>query len=122
MAPGEISRQRWPSVVAHRGASATFPENTLEAFEGAITAGADVVELDVRLTADGTPVVMHDADVSATTDGHGFVHTFSLSELRRLRVGGTEAGVPTLAEALEALSGRCGVNVEVRNVPGEPAF
>ena len=51
-------------VVAHRGASADQPENTLEAFDAAIDAGADVIELDVRLSSDGVPVVMHDADVS----------------------------------------------------------
>ena len=75
-------------MVAHRGASSTYPENTLEAFEGAIAAGADAVELDVRLTADGIPVVMHDLDVAATTDGHGFVHTMTLADLKRLDASG----------------------------------
>ena len=112
-------------MVAHRGASALFPENTLAAFEGAIQAGADYIELDVRLTADGVPVIMHDADVGIRTNGSGFVHTFSLRELKRLDASGglgPAVGVPTLAEALDLLSGQAGVNIEIKNMPGEPSF
>jgi glycerophosphoryl diester phosphodiesterase len=119
----------WPIVVGHRGASAEFPENTLQSFEGAIEAGADVVELDVRLTADRVPVIMHDADVSATTNGSGFVHELTLSEIKRLNAGrgdgaahGVRAKVPTFREALELLTGRAGVNAEIKNMPGEPGF
>lgn len=114
-------------VVAHRGASATEPENTLAAFEAAIAAGADVVELDVRLSADGVPVVMHDATVSTTTDGSGFVHDLALAELKRLDASGGKGQrqeIPTLTEALDAI-GRfagAGVNLEIKNIPGEPAF
>jgi glycerophosphoryl diester phosphodiesterase len=118
-------RQTSPAVVAHRGASATFPENTLEAFEGAIAAGADVVELDVRLTSDGFPVILHDVDVGVRTNGSGFLHTLTLAEVKRLDASagvGPRVEVPTLAEALEVLSGRAGVNVEVKNLPGEPSF
>jgi glycerophosphoryl diester phosphodiesterase len=125
MVDANIPRQRWPSVVAHRGASATFPENTLESFEGAIAAGADIVELDVRLTADAVPVILHDADVAATTDGQGFVHTLTLAELKRLDASGgrgPRVEVPTLREALEVLTGRIGVDIEVKNLPGEPSF
>src|SRR5439155_21593183 len=102
MVPSEISRQTSPSVVAHRGASLAYPENTVEAFEGAIAAGADVVELDVRLTADGVPVILHDLDVGATTDGTGFVHTWTLADVKRLDASGgrgSRAEVPTLREA-----------------------
>lgn len=112
-------------MVAHRGASSTFPENTLEAFEGAIATGADAVELDVRLTLDGVPVIMHDIDVSATTDGEGFVHTMTLAQLKGLDASGGRGSrleVPTLQEALEVLTGRIGVDVEVKNLPGEPSF
>jgi glycerophosphoryl diester phosphodiesterase len=114
-------------VVAHRGASATEPENTLVAFEAAIAAGADVVELDVRLSADGVPVVMHDTTVSTTTDGSGFVHDLPLAELKRLDASGGRGQrqeIPTVAEALDAI-GRfpgAGVNLEIKNIPGEPAF
>jgi glycerophosphoryl diester phosphodiesterase len=113
-------------IVAHRGASAAQPENTLAAFEAALEAGADAVELDVRLTSDGVPIVLHDADVAAATDGSGFVHDMTLAEVKRLdasRGGGSgRAEVPTLAEVLEAVGDRGGVDVEIKNLPGEPAF
>ena len=121
----DSDRQNEPLVIGHRGASADHPENTLESFEGAIRAGADVVELDVRLTADGVAVIMHDADVSATTDGSGLVHQLSLAEIKRLdasRGRGPRAEVPTFAESLQTLAGRAGVDVEIKNMPGEPAF
>jgi glycerophosphoryl diester phosphodiesterase len=121
----QIERQKWPSVVAHRGASAIYPENTLESFQGAIDLGADAVELDVRMTSDGVPVIMHDLDVSNTTDGRGFVHELSLAQVKALdasRGQGPRAEVPTLAEALDLISGRVGVNIEIKNLPGEPAF
>jgi glycerophosphoryl diester phosphodiesterase len=125
MAGTNIGRQIWPIVVGHRGASASHPENTLPSFEGAIGAGADVVELDVRVTADGEAVVMHDLDVSVTTDGTGFVHELTLAQIKRLdasRGRGEPVHVPTFREALELLSGRVGVNAEIKNLPGEPAF
>jgi len=123
------SNAKWPIVVGHRGSSAAFPENTLPSFEAAIQAGADVVELDVRLTADGVPVVMHDPDVSHTTDGQGFVYEQTLVELKRLHARsrsddaqGGQAEVPTFRESLEVLSGRAGVDVEIKNMPGEASF
>jgi glycerophosphoryl diester phosphodiesterase len=102
-------------VVAHRGASVEQPENTIEAFEAAIDAGADAVEFDVRMTADGHAVVMHDPDVSRTTDGAGLVCEMTLEEIRKL-------GVPTVEEALACLSGRAAADIEIKNLPGEPGF
>jgi len=125
MAPSKIERQIWPVIVAHRGASAAHPENTIESFLAAIAEGADMVELDVRLTADEVPVVMHDLDVSRTTEGSGFVHQMSLKELKRLDASGGRARrseIPTLREALEALSGKVGLDIEIKNMPGEPSF
>ncbi len=106
-------------VVAHRGAPLDAPENTLEAFQLAIDLGADCVEFDVRLSADGVPLVLHDPDVDRTTDGHGLVRSMTLVEVKRLRIGDTE-GVPTLAEALAGLSGEVGADIEIKNIPGEP--
>ncbi|HET6792068.1 MAG TPA: glycerophosphodiester phosphodiesterase [Actinomycetota bacterium] len=108
-------RRARPMVVAHRGASVEQPENTITAFEAAIDAGADAVEFDVRMTADGHAVVMHDPDVSRTTDGRGLVAEMTLEENRTL-------GVPTLDEALRCLSGRAAVDIEIKNLPGEPDF
>jgi glycerophosphoryl diester phosphodiesterase len=104
-----------PMVVAHRGASVEQPENTITAFEAAIDAGADAVEFDVRMTADGHAVVMHDPDVSRTTEGRGLVAAMTLEENRTL-------GVPTLDEVLRCLSGRAAVDIEIKNLPGEPDF
>jgi glycerophosphoryl diester phosphodiesterase len=115
-----------PLVVAHRGASADHPENTLVAFEAAARAGADIVELDVRLTADGVPVVLHDEELSVTTDGRGPVQERTLSEVKRLDAsGGREPRqeVPTLAEALDVV-GRsgCGIDLEIKSFGGaDPA-
>jgi glycerophosphoryl diester phosphodiesterase len=120
-----FERQIRPLVVAHRGASVSHPENTLAAFEGAVEAGADIVELDVRLTADNVAVILHDLDVSATTDGSGFVHALTVGQVKRLdasRGQGSRVEVPTLREALELLSGRAGINIEIKNLPGEPSF
>ena len=114
----------FPMIVAHRGASSTHPENTLPAFAAALELGAPMVELDVRLTADGVPVVLHDPDVSRTTDGTGHVHELTAAQVAELN-GGSErdpAHVPRLAEVLELVSGRGGVAIEVKNIPGEPAF
>ena len=119
----------WPFsqvvVVAHRGDSAHVAENTAEAFESAIELGAEAVEFDVRMTSDGVAVVMHDADVARTTDGSGLVRSLTLAQVRRLRIelaGGGAAGVPTLQEALDLLSGRAAADIEIKNVPGEPDF
>jgi glycerophosphoryl diester phosphodiesterase len=114
-----------PLIVAHRGASTEFPENTTEAFESAVEAGADVIELDVRLSRDGIPVVMHDADVSRSTDGRGFVHQMTLRELKSLDAApgrAARAEVPTLREVLALASGRVGVDLEIKNIPGDPGF
>ncbi|HYH28231.1 MAG TPA: glycerophosphodiester phosphodiesterase family protein [Actinomycetota bacterium] len=108
-----------PLVIAHRGDSAHHPENTLAAFEAAEQAGADAVELDIRLTADGVPVVMHDPAVGAATDGEGAVHELTLEEIRRFDAGGGER-VPTLAEVLDRL--QIGLDLEIKNLPGEASF
>jgi glycerophosphoryl diester phosphodiesterase len=110
-----------PLVVAHRGASATYPENTLEAFDAAVAAGARAVEFDVRLSADGVPVVVHDPDVGRVSNGTGFVHELTFEELRGLPLSGG-GSIPSLREVLDLLTGRAGLDIEVKNIPGEPAF
>jgi len=111
-----------PLNLAHRGASAVAPQNTLAAFEQAGDMGADGVELDVHLSADGVPVVIHDATVDRTTDGHGRVGALSLEELKSLDAGRwfdpTFAGeqIPTLEEVADALGQRLLVNVELKSI------
>ena len=79
-------------MVAHRGASAREAENTIPAFESAVAAGADVVEFDVRMTADDVAVIMHDPDVSRTTNGTGLVRDLSLADIKTLRIGTVDGG------------------------------
>ena len=106
--------------MAHRGASANAPENTMPAFELAVAHGADGVELDVHLTKDGELVVMHDERVDRTTNGKGFIKDFTLEELKRLDArngmegfGGVQ--VPTLAEVYSLFAGsRHIINVEIK--------
>ena len=112
-------------VIAHRGSSARAPENTLAAFRSALDDGADGVELDARLTADNVIVVMHDDDVSRTTNGIGRISEMSFEHLRALRVGGSEL-IPTLSEVLEVVAGQAAVVVEIkgafggaRTIPGD---
>jgi glycerophosphoryl diester phosphodiesterase len=97
-------------VIAHRGASNAYRENTLEAFRGAAALGADAVESDVRRTADGVPVIHHDAAVP----GLGPIVSATAGRLPRLA-----PWVPTLEEALGACAGMW-VDVEVKNSPGDP--
>ena len=112
-----------PLRVAHRGASARAPENTLAAFREAVRLGANAIELDVHLSADGVPVVIHDDTVDRTTNGRGAVAAIAARDLRRLDAGAWFSSrfrgerVPTLEEALEFARGRCGLNIEIK----EPA-
>jgi len=97
-------------TIAHRGASAVAPENTLAAFKEAVRLGADMIELDVRLCSDGTIVVFHDRDLTRTTDGTGPVEDLTLAELKRLDAGSWFSErfkgerIPTLEEAIQAIS------------------
>jgi glycerophosphoryl diester phosphodiesterase len=76
-----------PFVIAHRGASNVAPENTLAAIEQAVALGADGVEVDVRATADGVPLLLHDATVDRTTDGAGDIEALSWAQVQRLDAG-----------------------------------
>jgi glycerophosphoryl diester phosphodiesterase len=90
-------------IVAHRGATAHAPQNTLAAFRAALALGADAVELDERLTHDGIPVVYHYAYLDEATSGHGLVWEHTVADLRIVRVGGPDSQehIPLLAEVLD---------------------
>jgi glycerophosphoryl diester phosphodiesterase len=122
--PHRFADDAFPVVVAHRGASSTRPENTIPSFEEAIRLGAGILEFDVRLSRDGVPVVIHDAAVDRTTDGTGLVHELTADELSSLNAGtaAEPTPLPTLAEVLRCVSGRAAIAVEIKNIPGEPAF
>jgi glycerophosphoryl diester phosphodiesterase len=120
-------RGEWPVNLAHRGASALAPENTIEAFRLAVEAGAGGLELDVHMTRDGHIVVIHDATVDRTTSGTGAVSEMTLDELRRLDAGhnfspdggptrpyrGRGVRVPTLGEVLREFPG-VAVNIDIK--------
>lgn len=103
--PGEAA-----FIASHRGGAQTAPENTLPAISAALDGGFDYVEVDVALTADRHPVLMHDATVDRTTNGHGRLSALTLAEVRALDAGswfdGAYAGtlVPTLDEFLDTLA------------------
>ena len=100
-------------VIAHRGASAVEPENTLRAFARAIEMGAQMIELDLHLTRDGHVVVIHDDDLSHTTNARGCVSQVTLEEIRRADAGKGER-VPTLKETLELTRGRVQLYLEIK--------
>ncbi len=116
----DAGSQRLPLVIAHRGDSSAAPENTLPAFQRAFTAGADGVELDVRLTRDNRLVVFHDRHLDRTSNGSGLVSRLALAEVRSLDVGswfgpafkGEKA--PTLDEVFGLLPHDYLVNVELK--------
>jgi glycerophosphoryl diester phosphodiesterase len=120
-------RGDWPVNLAHRGASALAPENTIEAFRLAVETGAGGLELDVHMTRDGHIVVIHDATVDRTTNGSGAVSEMTLHELRGFDAGynfspnggttrpyrGKDVRVPTLGQVLEEFP-EVAVNIEIK--------
>ena len=119
---------RYPSHIAHRGAGKLAPENTLAAFRHGAGFGYRMFEFDVKLSADGKPVLMHDATLDRTTSGQGRVDALTLGELALLDAGSWHgpafAGepVPTLA-AIARYTRANGflVNIEIKPVPGTEA-
>jgi len=99
--------------IAHRGASAYEPENTLRAFARAIEMGATLIELDVHLSRDGQPVVIHDANLSRTTTGAGQVSDLTLDEIQRFDAGLGEH-VPTLAEVIDLVRDQVQLYIELK--------
>ncbi|GAA5345817.1 glycerophosphodiester phosphodiesterase [Planifilum fimeticola] len=99
--------------VAHRGYPLRYPENTLSSYKAAYDLGFTHLELDVHLSKDGVPVLMHDPTIDRMTDGQGWVKDYTLEELRQFRVGRDET-IPTLEEALLFAKDKMTVNVELK--------
>ena len=99
--------------IAHRGASGYEPENTLAAFSKALELKADGIELDVRLSKDGVPVVIHDSTVSRTSNGEGLVRDLSFSQLREFDFGNGER-IPTLENVFEVFAGKTLIVIELK--------
>ncbi len=110
-----------PVIFAHRGASAHAPENTLPAFQLALEHGANAIELDAKLSADGEVVVFHDPTLERTTNGRGRLAATTFADLRALDAGsfyspafrGTQ--IPSLEEVFERLGNQTVINVELTN-------
>ena len=106
------SAQR-PLIIGHRGASAEAPENTLSAFALAQAQGADGIEFDVQLSADGWPVVIHDSKLERTTNGQGRVQQHTVAQLQELDAGEGHS-IPTLDELFETFGPTFLYNVELK--------
>ncbi|MFN4027534.1 MAG: glycerophosphodiester phosphodiesterase, partial [Flavobacterium sp.] len=93
--------------IGHRGAKGHSPENTLASFEKAIALGVDMIELDVWLSSDKIPMVIHDETIDRTTSKTGLVTDYNAKELQHL-------GIPTLRDVFELVDNRCEINVEIK--------
>ena len=108
-------------IIAHRGASAEAPENTVAAFDQALALGFSHLELDTQLSADGEVVVIHDATLERTTNGHGPVAAMARGELAGLDAGSwfhprfSAQRIPTLAEVLRRYRGRAHLHIELKS-------
>ncbi|WP_225742981.1 glycerophosphodiester phosphodiesterase [Marinilactibacillus sp. Marseille-P9653] len=112
---------------AHRGFSSQFPENTMLAFEKAVEAGADGIELDVQLTRDKEVVIFHDDTLERLTNGTGTLRNFTLAELQQLSIGSQKCEevlgqqIPTLREYLNWVSDtELLTNIELKTASGDP--
>jgi glycerophosphoryl diester phosphodiesterase len=110
-----------PTIFAHRGSSLYAPENTLAAFELAISQNADAIELDAKLCADGEVIVFHDQTVERTSDGSGNVLDLPLAALKELDAGSwfntqfRNEVIPTLGEVFELMGRKVFINIELTN-------
>lgn len=116
-----------PIVIAHRGDKTHAPENTLAAFKKAAENGADAIEFDVKLTADGRVIVLHDPTVNRTTNGTGRISQLPFAAVRNLDAGGWFSEsfrgerIPTLDDVFETVGNQLYINVELTNyaTPGD---
>jgi glycerophosphoryl diester phosphodiesterase len=99
--------------IGHRGAQGHAPENTLISFQTAMDLGVDGIELDVHLTSDNHLVVIHDDTLERTTAGTGLINSFTLSELKALRIDNLHE-IPTLEEVLDLIDKKIFVNIELK--------
>ena len=110
--------QDTPLVIAHRATMGHAPENTLLGIRTAMAMGCDGVEIDVRLSADGVPVLIHDHDLQRTTNATGRIANRTYAELQRIDAGEGEP-VPALREALRLIDGQLLFVVELKLTPGD---
>jgi glycerophosphoryl diester phosphodiesterase len=115
-------------LIAHRGASAYAPENTISAFQKAIDMGLNAVEFDVQFTLDGKAVVTHDYNLERTSNGSGYIKDFKLSQLRELDFGKwfdekyINEKIPTLEEVLSKVKNNYFINIELKRDNNDKRF
>ncbi len=112
-------------VAAHRAAHNGYPENSISAIKHAINLGADIVELDVKTTKDGIPVLMHDGTIDRTTNGSGKLENYTLLELKTFRLKMqdgtlTDETIPSFEEALQVVNGNIMVDIDLKTGNLEP--
>ena len=105
--------------IAHRGAKAYEPENTLQAFQKALDLNSDGSELDVHLSSDGHIIVIHDETIDRTTNGKGLVGDFTLAELKSFLIDG-KYQIPTLIEVFDLVDKKCLINIELKGLGTAP--
>src|SRR5699024_10474977 len=115
---------RLMKIIAHRGASAYTPENTIAAFQKALEQNVDGVELDVRLSKDGIPVISHDASIARTSNGKGYIHNMTVNQLKKFDFGShfntpyKNETIPTLEEVLKIFKhSNITIHLELKNGP-----
>lgn len=106
-------------IIAHRGGALLGTENSLSCIEKGIATGADMVEVDLHLTADRQIVVCHDQKVNRTTNGKGRIEDMTLAEIQQLRLLNHDGSVsnetiPTLEQVLELCQGKCALLLEIK--------
>jgi glycerophosphoryl diester phosphodiesterase len=99
--------------VAHRGVPHKYPENTLSSFLAAVRLGCGRLELDINMSKDGIPMVIHDSTIDRTTNGCGAVKAYTAAELQQFKIDGTET-IPTLEETLRKLKGGIFIHIELK--------
>jgi glycerophosphoryl diester phosphodiesterase len=113
------------TIIAHRGASGSAPENTLAAIELAIANKADMIEIDIHQTKDGKLVVIHDDKLDRTTTGKGKINELTLEEIKKHDAGSwfntsfSNEKVPELKEVLELINGKCKLLIEIKGKPSD---
>lgn len=111
----ELDRPRGDLLIAaHRGGHLRAPENSLAAIEEAVAEGADIVEIDIKVSADGVPFLMHDQTVTRTTGGEGDAEQLTYAQVRRLRLKDGQEPPPTLLEALRRTCGRVVADLDLK--------
>ncbi|NRT13301.1 glycerophosphodiester phosphodiesterase family protein [Flavobacterium sp. 14A] len=100
--------------IGHRGARGYEPENTLIGFQKAVALDVDQIELDIHSSADGEIMVIHDETIDRTTNGSGYVNSFTRLELQQFQIEGQQY-IPTLIEVLNLIDRKCSINIEIKS-------